>query len=356
MADLNVNSIGDASGGTTTSINGYTPTVSNMAGRNRIINGDMRIDQRNAGASVSGYFSYAVDRFNVGKNAGETAAFTQQRDTSAPAGFNNSLKFTVTTAQTSFTASQRVDIRQRIEGFNVADLNFGTANASPITLSFWVRSSLTGTFGGSISNGAYNRAYPYSYTINVADTWEYKTITIQGDTTGTWATDNSNGMAVTWCLGGGSSALGTAGAWVSSSVFGVTGQVNLVGTSGATFYITGVQLESGSVATPFEHRQYGQELALCQRYFEIQHFCATGYGNGSNGILFTTPFSATKRAIPTMTDVGLSYGGYTVGSINVNANPTFVGGFTTSLSSVLEIGVASALVRCQTLLTASAEL
>jgi hypothetical protein len=301
MSSLATNAITDASGGNTATINSYTPTESNMAGRNRIINGDMRVSQRNAGASVSGYFSYAVDRFNIGQSGGETAAFTQQRDTSAPAGFNNSLKFTVTTAQTSFTASQRVDMRQRIEGFNVADLNFGTANASPITLSFWVRSSLTGTFGGSISNGAGNRAYPYAYTINSANTWEYKTVIIQGDTTGTWATDNSSGVVVNWCLGGGSSSLGTAGAWVSGNVFGVTGQVNVVGTSGATFYITGVQLEAGSVATPFERRQYGQELALCQRYY--QNVAAFAIANGSsNGFLSVDGLLPVQmRASPTRT-------------------------------------------------------
>ena len=295
-----------------------------LSGRNRIINGDMRIDQRNNGASVAGFFNFAVDRFSVGQSGGETAAFTQQRDTLAPVGFNNSLKFTVTTPQTSFTAAQRVDLRQRIEGFNVADLGFGTANALTVTLSFWVRSSLTGTFGGSILNGAGDRAYPYSYTINAANTFEYKTVTIPGDTTGTWAIDNSNGMTVAWCLGGGTSSLGTAGAWTAGAVFGVTGQVNLVGTNGATFNITGVQFEAGSVATPFERRPFGTELALCQRYFQV--VAGRSIANGaSNGFLQVTGlYPVPMRATPTRT-------GPTSWGTNAGATPSILFAQATSI-------------------------
>lgn len=264
MSSLAVNAITDASGGTTASINGYTPTASNMAGKNRIINGDMRIDQRNAGASVTpANGEYTVDRWIYGST--QASKFTAQQTTTAPTGFNYSLKLTVSSA-VSIGAGDIFGIDQRIEGYNVADLGWGTANAQAITLSFWVRSSLTGTFGGSIINGTFNSSYPFTYSISAADTWEQKTITIAGDTSGTWATTNGLGIRVLFSLGSGATYSGTAGAWSGSGLTSATGATSVVGTSGATFYITGVQLEAGSVATSFERRMYGQELALCQRY------------------------------------------------------------------------------------------
>jgi hypothetical protein len=159
-------------------------------------------------------------------------------------------------------------IGQAIEGFNTADLDFGKATAKTVTLSFWVRSSLTGTFGGSLTNNASNRSYPFSYTINAANTWEQKSITIAGDTTGTWVgATNGVGLYVYFNLGSGSTYSGTAGAWAGSLLTAPTGATSVVGTNGATFYITGVQLEVGSTATPFERRLYNQELANCQRYY-----------------------------------------------------------------------------------------
>ena len=265
MSEIAVNAITDASGGSTASINGYTPTVSNMAGRNRIINGDMRIDQRNAGAAVTTTNAFPVDRFKVA--VGTDGAFSAQQDSSAPDGFVSSLKFTTTTADASLGATQYTSILQNIEGLNVADLGWGTANAKTVTLSFWVRSSLTGTFGGSVRNSALDRSYPFNYTISVADTWEYKTVTIPGDTSGTWLTTTGVGIGIIFGLGVGSTFSGTAGAWAGANYLTATGATSVVGTSGATFYLTGVQLEAGSTATPFEHRQYGQELALCQRYY-----------------------------------------------------------------------------------------
>jgi len=237
----------------------------NITGRNRIINGDMRIDQRNAGAAVTSS-GFVTDRFNV-QNVSD-GAFSAQQDTSAPTDFINSLKVTVTTADASITTTQNLRCDHRIEGTNVSDLAWGSANAKTVTLSFWVRSSLTGTFGGSINNSAFNRVYPFSYSISVADTWEYKTVTIPGDTTGTWLTSTGIGINITWSLGSGPSRVGTANAWAASNLQGVTGQVQLLETLNATWYITGVQLEVGSVATPFEYRQFGTELQLCQRYFE----------------------------------------------------------------------------------------
>ncbi len=193
--------------------NAVTPSV-NM--KNRIINGAMVIDQRNAGSAVTTDGAYPVDRFIVFEDT--DGAYSAQRDTNAPAGFINSLKWTTTTADTSI-ASQYAGISQSIEGFNVADLNWGTANAKTVTLSFWVRSSLTGTFGGSFRNSANNRSYPFTYTISVADTWEFETITIAGDTSGTWLTDNGAGLKIFFGLGVGSSFSGTAGAWSGSNFF-----------------------------------------------------------------------------------------------------------------------------------------
>ncbi len=234
--------------------------------RNRIINGDMRIDQRNAGASVatsSGTGVFVTDRWALGYS--QTSKFTGQRSTVAPAGFTNSLLVTSSSAY-SVTSSDYFFLRHNIEGFNTADLGWGAAGATSVTLSFWVRSSLTGTFGGSFRNNSINRSYPFTYAISSANTWEYKTITVLGDTSGTWDTGNNTGIEIDFGLGVGSTTAGTAGSWSGNNYVSATGATSVVGTNGATFYITGVQLEPGSVATPFERRSYGQELALCQRY------------------------------------------------------------------------------------------
>ena len=277
MSSISVNTITDASGGATTSINGFTPSVSNMAGRNRIINGDMRIDQRNAGASVSTTVSrtYTLDRWAY--VASQSSKFTVQQTPSATetgyatrvaAGFTNYLAVTSSSAY-SVGSSDYFVIQQRIEGYNAADLAWGTSSAKTITLSFWVYSSLTGTFGGALQNNLADRSYPFTYTVSAANTWEQKTVTIAGDTSGTWLTTNGLGIVLQIGLGVGSTYAGTAGTWAGANYLGATGATSVVGTNGATFYITGVQLEAGSVATPFEHRQYGQELYLCKRYFEI---------------------------------------------------------------------------------------
>jgi hypothetical protein len=244
---------------------------------------------------------YPVDRFQISNTSDGT--FSAQQDSSAPAGFTKSLKVTITSADSSLTTTQRLVIVQQIEGYNVADFGFGAADAQTVTLSFWVRSSLTGTFGGSLLNGGSNRSYPFTYSISAADTWEYKTITVAGDTTGTWATDNSSGMRVYIGLGAGPDVSGTAGAWAGADYASATGATSVVGTNGATFYITGVQLEAGSVATSFERRHYGQELALCQRYFEK-------FGDGcplslqtSTSYQLSARFLVEKRATPTFLHV-----------------------------------------------------
>jgi hypothetical protein len=232
--------------------------------KNRIINGAMVIDQRNAGAAVTVTGSFPVDRFIIAN--GTDGAFSAQQDSSAPSGFVNSVKVTTTTADGTLTAGQNLNFQQRIEGTNVADLGWGTANAKTVTLSFWVRSSLTGTFGGALTNSDANRCYPFAYTISVADTWEYKTVTIPGDTSGTWLTTTGSGIRVFFTLGAGPDRSGTADAWTGSTILSPTGSVSVIGTLSATWYVTGVQLEKGSTATSFDYRPYGTELALCQRY------------------------------------------------------------------------------------------
>ena len=245
--------------------------------KNRIINGDMRIDQRNAGASLSATAStFGVDRWQT--YSGVNSKYTTQQNAGSvtpPVGFTKYLGVTSSSAYSS-AAGDVFSLLQNIEGFNVADLGFGTSNAKTVTLSFWVRSSLTGTFGGSLANNGYTRAYPFSYTISTANTWEQKSVTIAGDTTGTWTTDNSAGIRLYIDLGSGSTYQGTAGSWGGMKTT-VTGATSVVGTNGATFYITGVQLEIGSTATSFDVRDYGRELAMCQRYCIV--YANTAGGN-----------------------------------------------------------------------------
>jgi hypothetical protein len=282
--------------------------------KNRIINGAMLISQRGTSFAglTNGSSQYTIDRWIWSESGASTAVQTASQDSSAPVGFVDSLKVLTTTAQASLASSNSYKLGQVIEGYNISDLGWGTANAQPVTLSFWVRSSLTGTFGGNIVNGAGNRFYVFSYTINSADTWEYKTVTITGDTSGTWATDNSSGIVIQFSIGAGTDYLTTAGSWGSSRDDAPTGQVNVAGTLNATFYITGVQLEKGSTATSFDYRPYGTELALCQRYYNkvlgtgsglplFMRWVAPGAGNG---IPLNYTFKSSMRAAPTWTKIG----------------------------------------------------
>jgi hypothetical protein len=307
--------VGVTTAGITTAYIGSVNDGPISGARNRIINGDMRIDQRNAGASVTANDGviYTLDRWAANDNS--DGSFTVQRSTVAPAGFTNSLLCTVASADTSLSNQQFAYISQIIEGFNTGDLNFGSADARTVTLSFWVRSSLTGTFGGSLRNGDANRSYPFTYSIAAANTWEYKTITIAGDTTGTWATDNSAGIGVFFGLGVGSATSGAAGAWTAANRVSATGATSVIGTNGATFYITGVQLEAGTVATPFERRSYGQELALCQRYYWKNSTGFTASGRNTTTCTISGLFPVQMRTAPTITHVA----NYTVFFASVNA-------------------------------------
>jgi hypothetical protein len=278
---------------TTNSSTQSITSINTFGFKNRIINGGMVIDQRNAGASVTasttGSFVYTLDRWNY--YASQASKFTlQQLTSSPPTGFINYLAITSSSAY-SVASGDLFMLTQSIEGLNVADLAWGTANAKTVTLSFWVKSSLNGTFGGSLLNNGSSRSYPFTYSIPTANIWTQISVTITGDTSGTWLTTNGIGIQVSFGIGMGSNFSGTAGSWSGNQYWSATGATSVVATSGATFYITGVQLEVGTQATSFDFRDYGSELMLCQRYFfKIQAF------SGAGGCQFTTMalYSATS--------------------------------------------------------------
>jgi hypothetical protein len=267
--------------------------------KNRIINGAMVIDQRDAGASVTalaiGSYVYTLDRWRYYASA--ASKYTVQQNAGSvtpPVGFTNYIGITSSSAY-SVGSSDTFFLSQVIEGFNIADLGWGTANAKTVTLSFQVYSSLTGTFGGSLRNlDTPNRSYPFSYTVSSANTWTTISVTIAGDTTGTWNTTNGQGIQVQLNLGSGSTFSGTANTWQAGNLIAPTGATSVVGTNGATFYITGVQLETGSTATSFDYRPYGTELALCQRYFQTSYLgSAIGTATTTGQLTYTcsTTFS-----------------------------------------------------------------
>ena len=327
------------------------PTATQLAGnRNKIINGAMMIDQRNAGASVTqtATFLYSVDRFGISGSV--TSKFTAQQSTTAPVGFTNSLLCTSSSAY-SVGSSDSFSIQQRIEGLNCSDLAWGTANAASITLSFWVRSSLTGTFGGSLRNSAADRSYPFTFVINAANTWEQKTVTIAGDTSGTWLTSTGIGIIVSFSLGAGSTLSGSSGSWSANNYVSATGATSVVGTNGATFYITGVQLEKGATATPFENRLYGTELALAQRYFvkfggtsAYEHIGVLGTAYSTISVTQGIQLPVIMRAAPSIsaatllvsdgvtntacTSFGLASGGAETSPLVVGGTFTTAGGLT----------------------------
>ena len=289
----------------TTTTTGYINVPNTFGFKNRIINGAMVIDQRRAGASVTpADGNYLVDRWLASLSAASKYSVQQNAGSvTPPAGFTNYLGVTSLSAY-SVGAAESFSLIQFIEGFNVFDFGFGAAGASTVTLSFWVRSSLTGNFGGALTNGAVNRSYPFSFSINAANTWEQKSITIAGDTTGTWATNNTSGMGVWFSLGAGSSTTGTANVWAASGLRAPTGSVSVVGTNGATFYITGVQLEKGSTATSFDYRPYGTEFQLCQRYYEQWNvtsatYLALGMAYAASDLRTVLQFQVPKRAAAT---------------------------------------------------------
>lgn len=274
--------------------------------KNRIINGAMMIDQRNNGGTVtSGHqtTTFCVDRFNTYKD-NTSAVVTMQRTTVAPPGFSHSLLVKPTTGSAP-TAAQELQLRHSIEGFNIADFNWGTANAVDIVLSFWVRSSLVGTFAFGVQSYGSGTTYVTTYTIDQADTWERKTISIPKVTTGTWAVNNMPTMNLIWDLGGGSNYNTTPNTWTSGNYYTTAGTTKLVSATNATFYITGVQIEKGTTSTSFDYRPYGTELALCQRYcFTLGNGVDSNWGIGrweGTAALIQIIFPQQMRSVPTIT-------------------------------------------------------
>lgn len=258
-----------------TSSSSFTTSAPNVIGsfgyRNRLINGNMLINQANVGTTVtvnSNTRGYSLDQWSHNGTAAAGVFTIQQSTSTPPADFPNFMRLTVTTADASPAAGSVYYVGQPMEGNNIADLNFGLATAKTVTLSFWVRSSLTGSFSGNIMNGGGTRSYPFSFTIASANTWQKSTVSLTGDTTGTWAIDNNTGIWVFFDVGSGSSSKGTAGAWAATNLKGVTGSVNLIATNTATYDLTGVQFEPGNAATAFEIRDFDTEFHRCQRYFE----------------------------------------------------------------------------------------
>ena len=308
MSELKVNSI-KGTGATTAAITidssagTCTANITNRSNENYIINGGCVVDQRNSGSAVTSGF--AIDRTQIeGFDGGGTG--TGQRVTDSPSGFTHSLKITVTGTDTSLAASDFYTLRHIIEGQNIAHLGFGASGGTSVTLSFFVKSSVTGTFCASLGNGTNNRTMPKEYTISSADTWEKKTLTFPADTTGTWGTDNGRGFSIRWCMGVGSTRQGTADTYNDSEAHGTANQTNLFATNGATFQITGLKLESGTIATDFEHSSFGQELALCQRYYfnvkgDDDKHVAVGFSAGGGFCLFNFYFPVPMRATPTYT-------------------------------------------------------
>jgi len=327
--------------------------------KNRIINGGMVIDQRNAGASVTPTSGqYTLDRWQALLSQSSKFSVLQNSGSiTAPDGFNNYLGVLSSSAY-SLTSTDYFTIGQPIEGFNVADLNWGTANAKTVTLSFWVWSSLTGTFGGVIQNQitASGRYYPFTYSIPVGSTWTKINVTIPGDTSGTWNTTNGIGIYVNFGLGVGTTYSGPAGAWSGTYYLGATGATSVVSSNAARWNITGVQLEVGSTATSFDYRNYGTELALCQRYFECNQATPA---NGNLATFMMGAFTAgglyvqgiryqvKKRTSPSTTfyyadtTTGTGWGYYTTGwnnGTNTTISKVTVDGFSAYVDAALVAG------------------
>jgi hypothetical protein len=305
--------------------------------KNRIINGQMTFDQRNAGASVTltSADTYTLDRWQFGSS--QSSKYSCQQNAGSvtpPVGYGNYLGITSLSAYTVGSA-ETFNLIQRIEGFNTADLNWGTANAKTVTLSFQVYSSLTGTFGGAITNSAFNYSYPFTYSIPTANTWTQISVTIAGPTAGTWiGATNGAGLVLRFSMGTGSTLSGTAGAWSASGLISATGATSVVGTNGATFYITGVQLEVGSTATSFDYRPYGTELSLCQRYYA--KMSTGGYSNytafasgvatatNSGNLFFKYPVTMRASATIAYSNVAYSYAAGTLTAVS-SSGATYAG-------------------------------
>jgi len=276
--------------------------------RNRIINGNMLIDQRNAGASVSATTGgvFVTDRFTIQSQANGNIT-GQQVSTVPNSGFTNSLKMTVSTAAAPGTTTQN-DIYCRIEGYNIADFGFGQASPQSVTLSFWAYSSVAGTYSlslGNVGSGS-GRWYVTTYTLT-ASTWTKITITVPGDSSGTWNTTNGIGMQIFWSLGTGTSyQTSTLNAWqTGTTLFAANTETAWCNNSAATFYITGVQLEVGTKATPYEMQIYSDQLAQCQRYYQKLYSLTGTSGNSTGNFYSNIQYFVPMRATATISLTGV---------------------------------------------------
>jgi len=305
---IKVNTIHDTTGndaltidssGNVTASQGFVPSTQ-LSHRNLIINGAMQVAQRGTSGTNTGDSQFpSVDRW-LTRTYNGTGRVTLARQNIDSNGFRYSVRATPSTTDTSGTYGYTLG--QYIEGNNTNHLNWGTSSAQTITLSFWVKSSETGTFSVSFRNGAGDRSWVSSYSISTSDTFEYKTITVTGSTDGTWATDTNASILLEFCYGGQTSkSTSSLDQWVTGNYTAATGQTDIMQSTSNYFEITGVQLEMGSVATPFEHRSYGEELAKCQRYYEIASGGWYGYPAGQSNHRISVPYKATKRAAPTLT-------------------------------------------------------
>jgi hypothetical protein len=371
----------------TVSVNGTTGITFNDAStqntaatgfgfKNRIINGAMVVSQYNGTSSVTANNGvFGVDRFKI--SATQSSKGTMQQNAGSvtpPAGFTNYLGLTSSSAFTP-ASGDLIALLHRVEGFNSADLAWGTANAQPVTLSFWVRSSLTGTFGGGLGNADGSYTYPFSYTISTANTWQQITLTITGATSGTWDSTSGTGINISWSLATGSTFSGTAGSWTGAvNAYNATGATQPFSTNGATFYITGVQLEKGSTATSFDYRPYGTELQLCQRYFykfgntagaEIMPITAGCWGSSGRCSIY---LGVPMRAAPTVSLSGTAAGSFFITNGNDSAyiNLTYTSGGSAqsgvntspyiNYTSDVAAGIGSLYIQSNRVLSVNAEL
>jgi hypothetical protein len=338
----------------------------NTTMRNRIINGAMVIDQRNSGAAVTpATNTYLVDRWQAVPS--DASKLTYQQVADAPAGFKFSLKVTVAS---SATPTSYNILWQPIEGFNIIDLSFGAAGAQTITVSFWIKGSVAGNYSAFLGN---NAGRSYLVSVPVTTSWAYQTVSITGDTSGTWPTTNAAGMYLGFDMGSDASRYSTAGSWLASNVYGVTGNLKFISqVNGSTLNITGVQLEAGTTASPFEYRQYGTELALCQRYFCTSYVAGTAAGTitstgavqrytdaAGNYCSVQIFYPVAMRAAPTGTIYGIFSGGTSgqVSGDSANKSGTFVTNNSTSAAFAHTNNVSTGAgesIRCN--FTASAEL